>query len=348
MQTSLFFSCDWGSTHFRLRLVDRASGRLLAQIRGDQGVRRMNEELLADTSLSRESHYACFLSRQIDLLRTTALERHPEQQTCLEGESFCALPVVVSGMASSSVGWREIPYGFLPCGLDGEGIPHASLPLCSDGTGPREAWLVSGLTNSRDMMRGEETEILGLFAGGRFEEVTQEGWLVLPGTHSKHVRLEAGRITHVRTFMTGELFDVLSRHSLLGVSVRATDYPSLSKDPQARGAFVEGVEASVRDGLAASLFQVRANTVLQGVKPSVNRWYLSGLLVGSEVMSLESSTEKGWVLLAASGELREAYLLAFGALQASERLILPEENEMELAVVRGQARLAMRWEEIAE
>jgi 2-dehydro-3-deoxygalactonokinase len=171
--------------------------------------------------------------------------------------------------------------------------------------------LISGVRADLDMMRGEETEILGLFSGGRQARIAEDGIAVLPGTHSKHVRLRNRQITAFRTYMTGELFDVLSAHSLLRASVQPTDgAPSLTLlELSAHEAFVAGVRAS-SSGLAGNLFQTRVRTVLQKVAPTINRWFLSGLLIGSELVDLMAQVPDVPVLLAAAEPLHVAYRAA--------------------------------------
>ena len=63
-----------------------------------------------------------------------------------------------------------------------------------------------------DVMRGEETQILGAMKSSG----AHSGLFVLPGTHSKWARVEAGCIVGFETFMTGEVFAVLKEHSVLG------------------------------------------------------------------------------------------------------------------------------------
>lgn len=347
MQSSVFFSCDWGSTHFRLRFVDRVSGAVLAQSRKGEGIRHMNNEFATRSGESRHSFFASYLRREIAGMVEVLCAQAADTPSFASG-FWDPVPVVISGMASSTVGWRELPYGPLPCGLDGQGIPHARVELFPAGAGPSNALLVSGLCSDCDIMRGEETELVGLFGDGRHEPIARKGWVVLPGTHSKQVRLEGARIVGIRTFMTGELYDVLSQHSLLKVSVQATASTSLHEDSESRKAFIAGVESSRKQGLAASLFQVRINTVLKGKNPPHNRWFLSGLLVGGELDSLLASRKNEPILLAASGELGEAYSLAFEVLGARDGVVVASQEEMSLATLRGHEQYLRCWAEIDE
>jgi 2-dehydro-3-deoxygalactonokinase len=244
--------------------------------------------------------------------------------------------IVISGMASSSVGWCELPYSSTPLDLDGGGLVHETLLLQLDPRCHARVLLLSGLRANNDIMRGEETEILGLFAEGQHSNIAAKGLVVLPGSHSKHVYLEQRRITDFRTYMTGELFDVLSTQSLLRASVQpASDTASFS-DGASREAFLEGVRESAARGLAASLFQTRVRTVLHGVPAGVNRWFLSGLLIGAEMAELNRHMSEAPLLLAACEPLVSAYALALEELGCSPRLTVALGEEIQFASSRGQ------------
>ena len=123
-------------------------------------------------------------------------------------------------------------------------------------------------------MRGEELQIFGALeqlGPGRH-------LLCLPGTHSKWALLEDGIIRDFHTYMTGELFDVLRRHSILGTTIEHAVWSDAG--------FEKGLAASRSDaGLLAHLFTVRAGTLLETLPVEESGSYLSGLLIGSEVAS---------------------------------------------------------------
>ena len=192
--------------------------------------------------------------------------------------TLCAedLPVLMCGMIGSTLGMVEVPYLDAPAGLgDLAGALHRV-----DGASP-PVMIAPGLRCRRpsgdiDVMRGEETKILGWAA---LDPARCEGrrLLVLPGTHAKWALLEDGRIVRFITAMSGELFDLLSRHSVL----RSEDGPD---DP---AAFLRGVGAGAGRGpLAAKLFTARSNVVGGDMPAAGVRDYVSGVLVGDETSSL--------------------------------------------------------------
>jgi hypothetical protein len=157
-----FVSCDWGTTNFRLRLV---GGPAAAEVRTDDGAAK-----LAALGGDRAAVFRDTLFRGLTQLGA------PEDW-----------PVVVSGMASSTIGWRELPYARLPFALDG-----------GDAVWERVAGrviLVSGFRGDSDMLRGEETQALGL-AAALGAELPATATLVLSPTpritRNKGNKAEAG------------------------------------------------------------------------------------------------------------------------------------------------------------
>jgi 2-dehydro-3-deoxygalactonokinase len=322
-----FFSCDWGTTSFRLRRVNVADGRIVAEQREPTGIRALYSQCAPGDRSAREKIFANFLRAQL-------LSLAGADVAALDGVS-----VAVSGMASSSVGWRELPYASVPVGLDGAGIKQEVFNLEIKNRIHARIHLISGLQTATEILRGEEVEILGLFTQGQHEAIAHDGLVVLPGTHSKHVRLRNRQITDFHTYLTGELFDVLAAHSLLSASVQsANPFPPLTEAP-ALDAFLDGVRAAASSGLARSLFQTRTRTVLQSIPPAVNRWFLSGLLIGAEVVDLSVREPAVPLLLAAPEPLSLAYRLAFENLGLADRLAVAPPVEMAFASVLGQLML---------
>ena len=187
---------------------------------------------------------------------------------------------LMSGMVGSQQGWQQAAYCACPAGFDEiaaklSWIEHdriAIVPgLCCDHSG------LSGsdhLPKIPDVMRGEETQILGALQ--RFG--IQDGLLVLPGTHSKWVHVEAGKIQHFSTFMTGEIYALLRQHSIL-----ARTMPALDGDIDWL-AFDQGVAVAKRSSsLLESAFRVRTLSLFDRMTEASRPSYLSGLVIGEEL-----------------------------------------------------------------
>ncbi|MBB2201242.1 2-dehydro-3-deoxygalactonokinase [Gluconacetobacter tumulisoli] len=191
------------------------------------------------------------------------------------------LPLIACGMVGSANGWREVPY--VDCPADGASLARAlARPDTAAGVTGAPG-IVPGVRQRHplpDVMRGEETQIVGALA--LHSGLAADSTLILPGTHSKWARVQDGRIMGFATAMTGELFAVLSRHSILGRP--ADGAPAVTED-EARDAFRRGVLAAAasRQGVAPLLFSARALFLGGGIGAAATRDYLSGLLVGDEV-----------------------------------------------------------------
>ncbi len=185
------------------------------------------------------------------------------------------LPILLSGMIGSRQGWREAPY--VPCPASLAEIAAAITPACGGVPSIVPGVLQGGRLPG--VMRGEETQIIGATASDGMSE--GERRIVLPGTHSKWVVVVDGRIERFRTFMTGELFAVLGRHSILGRFVPVDREPR----PTASEAFVRGVVTSREAGesIATLLFTARSLVLTGQLDPSASLDYLSGLLIGDEI-----------------------------------------------------------------
>jgi 2-dehydro-3-deoxygalactonokinase len=245
--SSPFLALDWGTTNLRAWVVSE-QGEASAPLELPRGVSKLGPGEPA----------ICLR----DVVRPALKAEH--------------LPAVICGMAGSTLGWVEVPYSQCPADaaslarglhwIEGQDPPVAIVPGLR---GP-------GLDGGPDVMRGEETQVIGWLAQDQSRRVGRR-LLCHPGTHAKWVLVEDGRVVRFVTAMTGELFSILSRHSVL----------RCEEGPEDAHAFAQGLEAA-GDGaaLAARLFSARARVVGGGdLKPEGVRSFLSGLLIGSEVAS---------------------------------------------------------------
>lgn len=277
-----FVSCDWGTSNFRLRTVDSLPVR---EVRHDSGAAKL----------------AALGGDRAEAFRSTLLAGLNELGAPADS------PVIISGMASSTIGWKELPYAPLPFALDGSTAVTQRIE--------NRIYLVSGLRGDTEMARGEETQAIGL-AAHLGSALPDEALLILPGTHSKHLIVNQGRIVALRTYMTGELFDLLTRHSVL----RHTTEPGAAIDSTA---FAEGVETARRQPLLGALFQTRTRQVLNGKSSAANASFLSGLLIGSELAALArefGGSMPEAVFIAAGETLRLSYQRAAITLGLESRI----------------------------
>lgn len=235
---------DWGTTRLRAWRLD-PQGRVLCRARLELGVSR----LAADEAPER-------------------FER--EVRPAADG---AGLPAVLCGMIGSELGWRRTPHLACPAGL-------GELAAGLEQVAP-QVWIVPGLrcegaAGAPDLMRGEETQVIGWLEAAS-ERKRGRRVICHPGTHAKWVVVEDGKIVRFRTVMTGELFDLLRRHSILKSDARLDDL----------AAFDLGVDTAADGGLlSARLFTARTRIASGQLPAKSASAYLSGLLIGAEAAAM--------------------------------------------------------------
>jgi 2-dehydro-3-deoxygalactonokinase len=262
---SSLIGLDWGTTSCRAYLVD-AAGKVLERVTDGPGILKVEDGAFG-----------------------AALD-------AMVGRWDAGLPVILSGMIGSRQGWREAPYATCPTGAGD--IVQALASIAHAG---RTIALVPGLATENDampdVMRGEETQILGALALSG----SDSGLFLLPGTHSKWATVQDGRIVSFRTFMTGEVFGALKGHTILG---------RLMADGADAAGFARGVKEGAALGSAGALlnrvFAARTYGLMDKLTGSALSDYLSGLLIGAEIAEAarKTSTE---VTIIASAALAQRY-----------------------------------------
>ena len=251
---------DWGTTHRRAYGLNQ-NGQCVAEYSDDEG------------ALACKGRFPQALQ---DLLQS--MQAQPRA-------------VILSGMVGSALGWQVVPYvsgdvtlpelaRHLAPVVDAS-LPDPATSIDSEPNQPVPATIVPGYcvrasTGQPDVMRGEETQLLGAHCLGH-----SDGWFVLPGTHSKWVELRAGKVLQLRTYLTGELFDLLGRHGTLAAAAGSAEAE------WDEAAFSQGVLAA-QSGAALShqLFGCRARVVSGDMAAASSRSYLSGLLIGTELQDV--------------------------------------------------------------
>ncbi|MDR5867753.1 2-dehydro-3-deoxygalactonokinase [Halomonas koreensis] len=289
---------DWGTSNFRAFLVDRKTGECLDSRRSAAGLRALS---------------------------TGEFPRYCAAQ--LRGwRDGTGVPVYLAGMVGSARGWCEAPQLETPAGpadLAGQLVPAPGLD---------QAWIVPGLKtlgdDHLDVMRGEEIQAFGALA---LRGIT-EGVCCLPGTHSKWARLSRGRLIDFTTMMTGELYHAVRHHTLVGE-------PSRGREGIDEGGFRQGLAAARHPaGLLHALFEARSRHLHGGLGGESVAGFLSGVLIGSEVLA-RLGREEGEVSLVGSPSLNGLYRLA---LEAYEVPVI--EVDSDRATLAGIVALAERHE----
>ncbi|WP_343312829.1 2-dehydro-3-deoxygalactonokinase [Brucella sp. BE17] len=270
-QKPAFVGVDWGTSSFRAWLMS-AAGHVLSESKSSEGMLHCAENGFA-----------------------TALAEHLEKLNAPTG-----LPVLICGMAGARQGWVEAPYCKTPTVLDSLHLGSVAAPFEAD------VRILPGLAqadeNRPDVMRGEETQLLGAI------DSDFSGLVCIPGTHSKWVRISRGAVKSFTTYMTGELFSILSSHSILKHAVDRENEGALKSS-----AFFTGVEKGLENpkSLTSSLFGLRASQLLGFSERADGIDGLSGLLIGVEIAdAVEDVTKNEALILIGSGRLASLYAKA--------------------------------------
>lgn len=285
-----FIAVDWGTTNRRAYLVGR-DGRCSDEMEDERGV----------MAIPRGEFPAA-----VAQIRERLGDR----------------PLLLAGMAGSTRGWMNAPY--LPCPL-GIGELAASLVWAEPG---RSA-IVPGASylgdDRADIMRGEEVQILGAAASG---SIPADCTVCHPGTHNKWVEVRGGRIERFRTAMTGEMFNLLKRESILSEHLQEPVEPD--------DAFAAGVRRGFAgDVLTAEIFSVRARALLGKLSAKEAAPFASGILIGADVGSALAQISEEKIFVMGSPALTALYA---AALREAGRE--PAEIDGENAFIAGATKIA--------
>ena len=299
MPKPCYAAVDWGTTSFRLWMIGR-DGAVLGESRSREGM-----------TTARETGFA------------EALDRHLAQV-----EAPGDVPVIMCGMVGAKQGWVEAGYIDVPARLSDIAGKAVRIP-----GQPRDIRILPGLAqrdvNAADVMRGEETQLLGCTENMKSSDCL----IAMPGTHSKWVRVVRHEVLGFSTFMTGELFDVISKQSILQHAVK----DSAGFDG-AHPAFLSALHAAYKEPELATnrLFSVRARGLLFSLSPTDADATLSGMMIGLELAgALKQAPKDTPVVLVASGKLRGLYEAALHRLGLKSTTIDADE-----AVRRGLSQAA--------
>lgn len=290
-----FVAIDWGTSSFRAWLMT-ADGTPISESRSDEGMR----------------HCATAGFEPVFLRHMATL-------------GGLGLPTIICGMAGARQGWQEAPYLETPARLDALGAGAIRVDIGGD------VRILPGIAQTSadepDVMRGEETQILGSVETGF------TGLVCIPGTHSKWIRIENGIIVGFTTYMTGELFALIAESGVVSLSLDK-EVAATPDNP----AFLAGLAAAESGAaLTSSLFRIRSAMLLGFAEKRDGTARLSGLLVGAEISDAARRHGRHQpVRLIASGPLARLYEAALSHSGFATTLA-----DAELASRRGLTRVAL-------
>jgi len=204
------------------------------------------------------------------------------------------IDVLASGMLGARQGWIEAPYEKAPCSLDN--INYISPVLMDNRISLK---IFSGISQNYppDVMRGEETQIAGFLNDNN----NFNGSICLPGTHSKWIKINNKSLEKFKTFMTGELFEIISKNSVLIHSVKSNNLIK-TEILNSANKIINKPEL-----FANSLFQLRADDLLNSKGAITYRSRLSGYLLGMELLGSIEFWKNNDIVLIGNIDLIDLY-----------------------------------------
>lgn len=295
-----YVAVDWGTSSFRLWLI------------GDRGV------------VLSESRSAEGMIAARDIGFETVLDTHLANVGAPDD-----VPVILCGMVGAKQGWLDAGYVDVPGTLHNIPMQARKVPAQA-----RDMRVIPGLAqrnrNAADVMRGEETQLLGLQ-----HDMQTDRLVAMPGTHSKWVRVTGGTVTSFSTYMTGEMFSLIAKHSILQHSIAGS--PGVDATSPA---FLSAVDTAYRHPERATslLFSIRAQGLLNALPAQDAEAALSGTLIGLELAgALDTVATDTQIILLASGTLRDLYRSALAHIGRTF-----EQVDADEAVRRGLAFAAQK------
>lgn len=247
---------------------------------------------------------------------------------------------LASGMISSPLGLKEIPHLPAPAGLEelARGMQRVDIPEIF----PLPLWIIPGVRNSvhpvgfhnyesMDMMRGEETEAMGLL-----ERLQLDGpaMLIMPGSHTKFVGVTEGRrIAACATTLAGEFLHVLTKGTLLSQSLESDFAHTFLPDMVLAGAM-----AAQTTGLTRTCFSVRTLELFTDTQREERANFLLGAVLSNDVIALRTSSAIQMhpdtpIVIAGKSILRQALALLIdkSAYFYGKHIVVSDEQQADLA-----------------
>ena len=313
-----FISVDWGTSNLRIRFVSNPDFQIQSEFFYNYGLKKINkiwEELI--NIFPNKKNY--LLDRLIEFIDKT-LFNHTNIKN-----------IIISGMASSSIGIQELDYSPIPMNLFNPDIVLKKIEWKGKTISLILFFEIPPTGINFILSRGEETQVIGITE----EFVKQDNVLIIiPGTHSKHIYCKDGIITDFKTFMTGEIFSCFSENTILSQSI---EYDNFNEEYKI--SFLNGLD-QIKKGfsLINAAFKLRTNDLIKKKSKRDNYHFLSGLLLGEELLKLDlRKTNK--IIVYANPKLAKIYTTALKHLETKKEIISIPEKKLAKSQAIGQFKI---------
>ena len=274
---NLWVALDWGTSNFRAYLMD--NNNVIDQVSTQEGMKFIEQ-----------NEFEKILIKNIDAWNN----------------KFDIKVIIASGMVGAKQGWIEVPYINSPCDI--RNVNFKTFKILDDAN----IHILSGVSqfNPSDVMRGEETQIAGFL----LNNVDFNGSICLPGTHSKWVNMNSYNIQEFTTFLTGELYEIVKKYSILNHSLNTTELDDEIVKSSAK-LIIENPSF-----ISNKLFEIRADNLLKNSNQTSNNSKLVGYLLGIELSGSRTYWEDKDLVIIGSSNLNKYYELILNGRSNSIRL----------------------------
>ena len=272
-----WIAIDWGTTNFRAWFIK--NDKVLKEVVKSNGIKNIPNKNFEDT-----------LIKNINIPKNISSK----------------IKIISCGMIGSKQGWLNSGYE--------KSLHLKKNNLIKVKTKNRylDFYIVKGLSqnNPYDVIRGEETQVLGYLQNNK----NFSGIICLPGTHSKWIKISNGKIIKFKTYMTGELFEIISNYSILSHSI-------IDKKINTK-VFKNSVLLSQKKNFNFFdyLFEFRSRALL-----SKKKYYpkseLIAYLIGNEIKSNINNTKATKVIIIGSKYNSKLYSQAMHALKIKNTIV---------------------------
>ena len=282
---NLWVALDWGTSNFRAYLMD--NNNVIDQVSTQEGMKFIDQ-----------NEFEKILIKNIDAWNN----------------KFDIKVIIASGMVGAKQGWIEVPYINSPCDI--RNVNFKTFKILDDAN----IHILSGVSqfNPSDVMRGEETQIAGFL----LNNVDFNGSICLPGTHSKWVNMNSYNIQEFTTFLTGELYEIVKKYSILNHSLNTTELDDEIVKSSAK-LIIENPSF-----ISNKLFEIRADNLLKNSNKTSNNSKLVGYLLGIELSGSKTYWEDKDLVIIGSSNLNKYYELILNGRSKSIQLF--NSNDMVL------------------
>ena len=274
---NLWVALDWGTSNFRAYLMD--NNNVIDQVSTQEGMKFIDQ-----------NEFEKILIKNIDAWNN----------------KFDIKVIIASGMVGAKQGWIEVPYINSPCDI--RNVNFKTFKILDDAN----IHILSGVSqfNPSDVMRGEETQIAGFL----LNNIDFNGSICLPGTHSKWVNMNSYNIQEFTTFLTGELYEIVKKYSILNHSLNTTELDDEIVKSSAK-LIIENPSF-----ISNKLFEIRADNLLKNSNQTSNNSKLVGYLLGIELSGSRTYWEDKDLVIIGSSNLNKYYELILNGRSNSIRL----------------------------